>query len=45
MITNAIICALILFGIVALVIIADLEDSLENPPDNEAMEPSKNPPA
>ena len=41
MITNAIIGALMLFCFVALVIIADLENSLENPPDDEAVEPRK----
>jgi len=40
-ITNEIIGALILFSIVALVIIAHLEKTIENPPHNEAVEPRK----
>jgi hypothetical protein len=44
-ISNFIIGALILFGVVALVIIADLEKSLENPPDHEAVEPGQGPTA
>jgi hypothetical protein len=40
-ITNWIIAALMLFCVVALVIIADLEASLEDSPDHEALEPRK----
>jgi len=40
-ITDFIIGALILFGVVALVIVAHLEKTIENPSDNEAVEPRK----